>query len=358
MNKLERYIARFATLNIFIVLAVLVALFLFFMFIDQTDDIGEGEYTALLALQYVALQTPRWIYELFPVSVLLGTLVGLGILANNNELTVARAAGVSIFKVGMAVIKVVLLLLPLIMLMDNYVTPYAMQSANNLRSIAKHGIPALQSGRATFWLRDGPRFIHINQVQPDGSLSAVSAYEFDEERRLVAMTRAELAHFRDSHWQVQDIVQTLPKENGIDTATYPEVLWQSAINPQILNLLVLKPENLSVIELYQYIQYLRANKQHAALYELELWMKAVYPLTTIVMVLLALPFVFGALRSVAIGQRILAGAMLGVGFHIFNETVTNMGLLYHLSAFASAVLPTFLFLCAALLLLWRKLHHA
>jgi lipopolysaccharide export system permease protein len=358
MNKLQRYIARITTLNILLVLSILVGLFLFFMFIDQTDDIGEGDYTALVALYYVALQAPRWIYELFPVSVLLGTLIGLGILANNNELSVMRAAGVSVFSIGAAVVKVVLLLLVPIMLIDDYLTPQAMQSANNLRSIAKHGLPALQSGRTTFWLRDGARFIHINEVRPNGALHAVSIYEFNPQRELHSMSYAATASYQDSQWHVHDIVQTIPSEHHIDTAAYTEMFWESNISPEILNILVLKPDTLSFMELYTYIKYLHDNQQHAAQYELELWLKIIYPVTTVTMILLALPFVFGVLRSVAIGQRILAGAMLGVGFHIFNETVTNMGLFYHLSPLVSAILPTLLFLSTALLLLWRKLHHA
>jgi lipopolysaccharide export system permease protein len=355
MKKLDRYIGRSVGMNVLLVQFVLTALFVFFMFIEEAHDIGQGNYNVFQALQYVLLQAPKAVYDLFPVAVLLGALLGLGVLANSSELTVIRCAGVSIGRIAWAVLKSVLILLLLVILMDNYVTPHVTQYGKNLRAIAKSGMLALQSGRSAFWLRDGSFFIHIHELRPPGEVGKASIYDFDPERRLRRLVQTDRAYYDNGVWQVFNLTQTHLKADKISTTQIEQSVIDSTLTPDMLNILILKPEDLSGPELYSFIHHLRSNNQHAQAYELALWLKIVYPFTVVVMVLLALPFIFGSLRSVSIGQRILAGSLLGIGFHIFNETVNHMGLLYNLSPVLSAILPSTLFLIGALLLFWYRL---
>ena len=353
ITLVDRYIARSVALNILVVLFVLTGLFLFFTLVEEAGDIGTGDYDAFAAMQYVLLQAPTSIYELFPVAVLLGALVGLGALANNSELTVLRAAGISVGRLVWAVVKLVLLLLVIVMLVEDRIAPGAMQYAKNMRSIKKSGQIALQSGRS-FWLRDGDRFIHIRELRPDGKLGEMSVYDFDAERRLHSMTHAQTAYYQNAEWVLENLRQTKVYAEHSEIHSTPRAVWNSTLSPELLNILVLKPEDLALPELYQYIGYLKANRQRAAPYELALWLKLVYPFSSVVMVLLAVPFVFGSMRSVSIGQRILLGTLLGIGFFVLNKTATHVGLLYNLPPWLSAVLPTLVFFGAALVLIRSK----
>src|SRR5580704_19574102 len=100
MSVLDRYIVRAILGAVLLVMLVLLALGALFVFIDQQDDVGVGHYTALGALWYSLLNLPQLAYELLPITALIGSLLGLGSLARGSELTVIRAAGVSIARLA------------------------------------------------------------------------------------------------------------------------------------------------------------------------------------------------------------------------------------------------------------------
>jgi lipopolysaccharide export system permease protein len=129
--------------------------------------------------------------------------------------------------------------------------------------------------------------------------------------------------------------------------------WKAVLNPDLVKIVDIRPENLSSLGLYKYIQYLKDNNRRSAEQELAFWKRLSYPLVSTVMVLLAIPFVFGSSRSVTIGQRILVGALWGIGFFMLNQIVTNFGLVYNISPILSAFLPPLLFLGFTLFLLKR-----
>lgn len=352
IKRFDRYIGKVAFLHIALVLAVLLGLFLFFAFLEEADDISDGGYTTWVALQYVLLHAPKRIYELFPMAVLLGTLLGLGMLANNNELTVMRAAGMSPRRMIHAILLITGVLLVLVMLLGEQVAPVTSKYAKTLRSMAKSGQVAL-SGGYSFWLRDGDYFINIKEVLPQGELRGVFFYRMDKEQRLQSMSYAQSAYYRDGGWVVRDISETALSGDTSKVRQIPEIKWKSSLSPDLLGILILKPDDLGAVELYRYVSHLKSNDQEAKAYELALWGKAAYPLVCFVMVLLAAPVVFGSLRNIAISRRVLTGTLIGLGFYILNETVTRSSLLYDIPPLAGAFLPGLIFLLAALALMRR-----
>jgi lipopolysaccharide export system permease protein len=352
VKTLERYIARAVAANIVVVAVVLVAFYSFLSFLDELGDVGRGRYDLALAMGYVALTVPRRIYELFPACALLGTLIGLGSLAGTSELTAMRAAGLSMARIVGAVMRVGLVLMVIATVLGEWAAPIGEQYAESMRSIALSGQIALKS-RHGIWVRDGLRFINIRQVLAGAHLGDITVYDFDKERRLKTVARAREASYLDRKWQLKGIEIYRISENGVSLERSAQADWATLLRPDLVKVVVVDPEDLSMSGLWTYIRYLRANKQDARRYELALWIKLVAPLSTAVMVFVAVPFVFGPLRTVGVGQRIMVGTLVGMGFYLLNQTLNHMGLVYNLNPLVSAVVPSLLFLALGFALLRR-----
>jgi len=356
MKKLDKYIGQMVLAGILIVLLVLVGLFSFFAFIEEMDDIGKQRYGLWEATQYVLLEMPRYIYDLFPISALLGSLLGLGMLANHNELTVMRGAGVSVVRIGGAVLQRGLVLLLLALMIGETLAPLSSQYAKEMRATAQSEHAQQQmafNSRYGFWARDGHDFINIRTIFPDGRFGELALYEFDETRHLTALTRAKTAFYENGQWQLEQVEKHQITDTQITHYHLTKSSWQAVLKPELVKIVVVRPDKLSSRGLYKYIQYLQENGQNTEQYELAFWTRLSYPLMSITMISLAVPFVFGQLRSISIWQRISVGALLGIGFHMFNQMVGNIGLVYKINPIFSAFLPALLFLILAILLMRR-----
>lgn len=356
MKQIDKYIGKTVLAGILIVLLVLVGLFTFFSFIDEIDDINKQGYGLWQVIQYVTLEIPRHIYDVFPSAALLGSLLGLGMLANNSELTVMRAAGVSIVRIAVSVLKVGLVLTIVTMLIGETLAPMGGQYANNMRAIATSTNENQQvgfSGRSGFWARDGHDFVNIHSIFPNGRFGWISLYEYDAQQRLRTITYAKYALYKDGQWLLEEVTRNNFEATQVTRQYLPSTTWDAILNPDLVEIVNVRPHKLSSLGLYKYIEYLRQNGQRTAQYELAFWTRISYPLVGITMILLAIPFVFGSLRSVSVGQRILVGALLGIGFHMLNQATGNIGLVYGISPVLSALLPPILFLVIAIVLMRR-----
>jgi len=356
MKILDKYIGQTVLSGILIVLLVLVGLFTFFEFIDEIDDIGKERYGLWQAIQYVALEIPVYIYDLFPSAALLGSLLGLGMLANNSELTVMRATGISTVRIIVSILKIGVILTVLIIIIGEFIAPQTGQYANNMRATAqseheRQRIVFLT--RYGFWSRDQSDFINIRTIYPDGGFGGVTLYEFDIEHKLTSITRAKHAFYEDGQWLLKEVDKHIIEATKITRQYLDTVVWKAILSPELVKIVVISPHKLSSIGLYKYIGYLRQNGQRTDKYELAFWSRLGYPLVCITMIFLATPFVFGSLRTVSIGQRILVGALIGVAFHMLNQTMSNMGLVYNIHPAISALLPPILFLLIAITLMRR-----
>jgi lipopolysaccharide export system permease protein len=129
--------------------------------------------------------------------------------------------------------------------------------------------------------------------------------------------------------------------------------WEALLNPDVINLILVKPQFMSFIGLYDYISYLKINGQNSLLYEQALWSKIINPFAIIVMVLIAIPMVKSYSRKTAIGQRVSLGCLIGIIFHIINQIAGNMGIVYSINPALSVTFPT-LFMLGVIIWLLRK----
>ena len=301
-----------------------------------------GQYQLTDVLVYLALSMPKRIYELLPIAALLGSVLGLGNLASQSELVVMRAAGISIRGINKAVMFVAIGLMLLALFIGEVIRPPAEQSARELQSVAQTGTAGSRSDNG-FWTRDGTHFNHIDRILPDGRFADVSIYEFDDQNRLRVVTKAKEASYDGEQWTLSGVIQSNLDKEGVSVKAVEYAKWRSQLNPGLLNVVVVPPEFLPVWSLVEYIRYLKTNHQSVGQYQMAFWMKVMMPLSSAVMVFLAVPFVFGPLRSTPIGARILVGALVGIGFHLFNQSFQHIGLVYGVLPWLAASLPTFLF---------------
>lgn len=355
MRTLRRYIGReviFATLIVFVALLLL---FAFFDLVEQMKDLGRGNYQLRHILINVLLSAPGHVYELFPIAALIGTLFALAQLVASSEYTVMRASGVSVQRMLAVLASVGLLFGALTFVVGEFVAPPAEQFAQRLRSQSISGVVA-QEFRSGLWLKDGTTFVNVREVAPDASLKGVQIYDFDGDYRLRTLRFASSAVYQGSNnWALSDVAQTAFGESRTTVTRLERVNWHSVLEPSLLNVLLIKPEQMSAWSLYSFSQHLKENRQKALRYEIALWTKLVYPVAVMVMMLLALPFAYFQNRQGGVGAKIFAGIMLGLAFHFLNRLFGHLGLLNTWPPLASAVLPTLLFLMIAIAMLaWQE----
>jgi lipopolysaccharide export system permease protein len=337
MVKLDRYIGTSVFFAILAVLGIIVSLAMLFSYIDELGDLSET-YGLLEAGMWVLLTVPGRIYEMLPMAALIGCLIGLGTLASNSELTIMRAAGVSVGRIVWAVMKPMLVLMLLGILIGEYVAPWSANLAQANRAMAQGGGEA-QSSRHGLWHRQGNEFVHINAVQPNGVLLGVTRYQFDQQRNLLSASFARRALYQGDHWQLEDATTTLLHEQSSEVLQIPSERWGIELSPQLLGAVVLEPDALSVTGLWSYIHYLADQGLANGRYWLAFWNKVLQPLVTGALVLMAISFIFGPLRSVTLGQRVFTGVLVGFVFRIVQDLLGPSSLVFGFPPLVAVLLP-------------------
>ena len=337
MVRLDRYIGTQVLFSILAVLGIIVSLGLLFAFIDEMGDVEAG-YGLLDAAWYVFLTLPRRIYEMLPMAALVGSLIGLGSLASSSELTVMRAAGVSVGRIVWAVMRPLLVLMLVGILIGEYLAPVSENKAEADRAMAQGGGEA-QSAKHGLWHRQGDEFVHINAVQPNGVLFGVTRYRFDDQRHMLSSSFARKAHYQGEYWQLEDVVTTLLHEQNTEVVKAESERWDVQLNPQLLSTVVLAPDALSITGLWRYVHYLADQGLNNGRYWLAFWTKVLQPVITMALVLLAISFVFGPLRSVTRGPRVFTGGLVGFVFKISQDLLGPSSLVFGFSPLLAVLVP-------------------
>ncbi len=362
IGTLERYLGRQIYGAVGFVLAGFLALFAFFDLIRELKDLGNGAYQLRQIFTVVLLWLPGHAYELLPVAVLIGTLYVLAHLSSNSEYTVMRASGLSPARAGLVLAKVGVAFVALTFAIGEWVAPTTEEMAQQTRMRAMSSLigQGLQSG---LWFKDERSFINVAQAPEANLLQGVRIYEFDAAYRLRIVSEAREAEYAGAGlWRLREVVQTRfegpearagPVHAGLVTTRFAEAEWRSAVNPDLLSVLIVAPERMSAWKLYRYTRHLAGNKQKTERYEIALWKKLFYPLATLVMMALALPFAYLQSRSGMVGVKVFFGIMLGIVFHMLNSLFSHVGLLQQWPPVAAAAVPSVLFFATALLMmLW------
>lgn len=353
MRTVRRYLAREIYRTTAFVALSFVALFAFFDFINELGDLGKGTYGLAQAFLFVLLSVPGHLYELFPIAVLVGTLIALSVLASNSEYTVLRVSGMSPGRAGWTLVRIGLVFVLFTLVLGELIAPAAEERAQRLR-LDRLGATVSQELRTGLWVRSEARFINIRQVTPDSRLRDVLMYEFDKDMRLVSISEARVGIFNAQWgaWALNDVRRTLftPESTSVDYVK--QMVWKTVLNPDMLAVLLVRPEKMSAVGLYQYTAHLQKNHQNTGRYEIALWKKLIYPFAAWVMMALALPFAYLLVRSGGVGVKLFAGIMLGVLFHFLNALFSHLGVLEAWPPAASAIMPSVIFFATAVAMMW------
>lgn len=341
MKLIDRYIGQvvlFACIGVALTITALDGLF---AFIDESNDIS-AQYTTLEVVIYTLLTLPRKLVEHMPMAVMVGSLVGLGMLANHSELTVIRAAGVSTQRILLAVVKPVLVLMFAALLVGEYVAPYSEQLAESRRAELTTDGRIYQDGG--IWHKDGEWFLHMRAIRPSGDLVGLTLYKFSEPRTLELTGRAAGAEYRDGQWYLQDARFTRFETDQVSVERAQRIAWDVGLDPALLSVLMVEPERMSMQGLYRYSTYTEQQGVSSDPYMLAFWQKVLMPLAVIALVLIAMSAIFGPLRSVTMGQRIMVGLLVGIIFKLVQDLLGPASAVYGFSPLLAASFP--ILLCA------------
>lgn len=363
VKKIDCYLGKIVIGAIFLVVLILLGFEAFIEFTREFPDIGNGSYGLPQVLAYVPMILPTDVYQLFPMAGLLGCVIGLGLLASHSELIVMRAAGVSVAHITLTVLKAAVLLSIVVLFMGEIVAPFLQHKATVSKAEAISGGQAMLT-RQGIWLKDRNNFVHVQSVSSYEHLHGITRYSFDEENQLQLLSFAASADYEDGQWVFRDIVQTdlsaandnNKTNNKVTTTHFAEQRWGLQLKPRLLDLTSMSAEQKSLPELSRYIKSLKQSGLNAASYEFGFWQRVFQPLTILVMIVLAIPFVFGPLRTATMGLRMLIGTMVGFVFYIFNQFIGPFSIVYQIPPLIAALSPTVIFAICGWILL-RKFYE-
>ncbi|MCW8887279.1 MAG: LPS export ABC transporter permease LptG [Motiliproteus sp.] len=352
MSVLDRYIGKTILMSCLVVILLISGLDTLFAFINEMDDLRDS-YSIATASYYILLTYPGRVIEFVPMSVMVGCLVGLGVLANSSELTVMRAAGVSKHRILFSSMLPVMLLILITGVLSEFVTPKTEQLANATRTEAL-GYNRAANFRHGIWHREGDWFLHISAIRPGGALIGVTVYQFDEDRKMLKAGFAKRVEHEKGEWLLKNLWITHFKEDSTWVEKEKQRVWKADLEPELLGVLSVDPNNMSMDGLYRYSRYIENQNISSDTYMLAFWKKLLMPLSILGLVLVAISTIFGPLRSVTMGQRVMVGIMVGLFFSILQDILGPASTVYGFSPFTAALVPILICLGAGGWLLSRS----
>jgi lipopolysaccharide export system permease protein len=367
----ERYLAKQIYLAFTFILFALISLFIFFDFIAEMGD-TTNTYTVLLAFMTVLLRVPSRLVEIMPIAGLIGGIYVMANMAAQSEYTILRVAGLDTRKSLKTLMKIAIPIALLILLMSEVVGPFSEGISKNVRLSALNQGKEVLEFRSGAWIKDklrgndgkgevqkGIRYINVGSLETNEVIRGFRMYEFDDQYRLLLSRTAETVRFvGNGVWRLNKVTETRFTEvsgaNRLDPSFSTQIKKtdsldiETEVSPELLSALLIKPDRLSIINLFGYINHLQENKQDYQRYAISFWKKVIYPFTILVMLALALPFAYLQTRSGGIGYKVFGGIMLGISFQLFNSLFSHLGLLGEWPAFISAITPALIYFLLAI----------
>lgn len=336
-----------------IVLAVLLALGGFFEFVGQLDDIGTGNYGVAHGLGYALMKLPELAFVMLPMAVLLGSLLGLGVLANGSELIALRAAGVSPVSLARAVLATGCLIMVAALLLGLYLSPPIERYSRQFRTFAMHGPSGLASTESA-WVRDGDIIMNMSRMGDPRGFGGVYFFRLGSGDELVSVARADSAELSEGHdWTLNRFSESRFTGTGVEVRQERRFVESTGLNRDILGLTVVRPEALNGLALWRYIEYQRENGLDPERFEIAFWGRLAAAVAVAPMSVLALAIVFGQMQRAGNGARVLVGIVVGLGYFLLSRSLADGGRVYDLDPFLVGWLPTLLLSAAAVWALAR-----
>lgn len=351
LKIIDRYLGKTTIQGFLLVIFLLVVLFSVFELLLQLDYVGKGAFQLKDAFSYVTLTIPKRMADLTPMAVLLGSVGALGMLSDHEELTAMQVAGVSVQRISMAVLATITLLMVSALCVVEFIAPPLDQYARTQRFQAIYGNNILLTKHG-FWARQGSMFVYVDKTFAGGTASDIEVFEFDEKGALRKFVQARNGRIQEGkEWMLTEANVTVFNEGKVEQRTMDEYRINDFLSLSQAAVLELPADSLSISDLYAYIQILARKGQNAGRYDLAFWQKICLPLTTGVMALLSLTFVFGSARLQNAWQRIFLAMLVGTLIYLMNQIFGQLSLVLLLPPLLMTLLPSAIILAVALRLL-------
>jgi lipopolysaccharide export system permease protein len=353
MNLLDRYVIRAVLGGVAVVLVVLLTLGALFLFANQQDDIGQGTYSAIDAFWFVLLNLPQQVYELMPIGVLIGALLGLGQLARGSELTVMRAAGVSVWRIAGSVAMAGILLTVLAVVCGEFLAPPLQAMAKQQKALAKFSNISFAS-RGGAWVRDGNLLINVMEQSGSAEFGGMRIFELSPGHELQSVATASTATVQpDGTWKLTSYRRTRFGGETVEADKEASRIFETKVGGDFLELTVTAPRQLATSVLWNLMRHLRENGLDTAPQEFAFWSRIARTTAILFAGLLAVPFVFGSLRAAGSGARTLVGVLIGMTFFFVQRMLESGALVFDASPVVLAWFPTVLLATAAIFFIAR-----
>lgn len=340
ISVLARYVIRAVLGHTLLVMLVLLALSGLYLFITQQDEIGIGTYSLEDAFLFVGLSLPQYAFDLLPIAALIGALLALGNMARSMELIVVRAAGVSVARIGLWVAGAGFVLMLVTGILGELVAPQMEQYGRRMKTFEKFHDYSLAGNRSA-WAKDGRTIVSVRQQSGDNRYGGVYVFNFDPQHRLRSIGRASSASIDpDNVWRLENYRESRIEENQVVPRDAARTQMRTRLSPEFLGLAVLDPGSLPGAGLRSYIRHLKENGLDARAYETAFWARIARTVAVAIIVVLAVPFAFGPMRSTGTGARTVAGIMIGVVFFLLAKMLESGGAVFDLPPIVIAWLPT------------------
>jgi len=352
MKILNRYIASHIIFATIFVTLVFLGIQTFIGFVGQLPDMGQEHYRLMQVIQFVLFSLPSDFYKLFPVIGLLGSLLGLGYLASSNQLVVMQSSGISILKITWAVMRATFFMLIFVTFVGEVFAPALKNRALDYKTVSMNQAVGLNAFPGA-WLHRQNDFIHIGGFTSPTRLNDLIIYSLDKTHKLNALYYAKQGDLKNGDWLLTDVTKTSFTDSKITTKAIEQFLLHLDIEPEMLASMVRDPDTLTLDNAYRYMRYFDRYNLNTFSVNFNFWQRIIQPLTTMVMIALSIPFIFGSLRHVSTGCRIVVGIIVGLGFYILNQFFGPFSLLFQLPPWLAAIAPTLFFSLICVWLLFR-----
>ena len=350
LTRFDRYLLRTILITTLITLVFLLSVDLIIQVSAEADDLGRGHYTLRILLTQQLLVLPEKLILFTPAAVLVGTIMGLGQLAAQNEIAVVRAAGISRLRLARAGLLLAFTIGVLNIINGETLAPQLAAKSRLIHHLAL-GESAETTAAQGVWLKQRDTIIHIGALNPDGSLQHLRYYQADTDH--ITITEADRATYAAPDWQHENPRRYRTSAENTETLPAP-ARWENGATPADLKSLAAIGSAETLRELHTLTRFMAANGLNHRQESLKYWQRLLTPLTTAAMVLLALPFAFGSNRSGQQGTRLVIGILLGVAYYVTSGVIANLALLLHWPPLLGATLPILLFTVPAFIVLTKQ----
>jgi lipopolysaccharide export system permease protein len=355
-------------------LVVLVALFAFFDFVGQLDNISGGR-SVKDAFLLTGLTLPLRVYQVMPLAALLASVYTMSRWAASSEFTVLRVAGLSPWRLTLSMSLSAVVLVALTYWVGEYIASPAEKYSIELKTSSKSVQLKAKGYSSGVWLRDvyvDPasgklnRFINVSYIvaKDDRKTGPWRVFEFDQEGSLRRMITAKAAQYDPANgWQLSQVklneYPTVAKGDPekvaslrVKTQTVDTLVFKSTLGADILSVFTSRPDDMSMRDLSRFIEHLKANDQDTTKYDAAFWTKVFYPLGTLVMLMLSMPFAYMNVRSGGMAIKMFVGIIIGIVYYALSNIFSYLGVSTSLPAMWAALLPTLAMLIAGAIALY------